>query len=121
MATNTGRRDVSGSVRRLTVSAVICAVVAGAGYPAAHLYERHQTYGVWTWSPSGATPKLPFHGRTYLIGGPATTITTGALVPIRATPDGEILGPPMAAGTPTSIVLHLRNGISTQYLLSGGP
>lgn len=108
-------------MRRLTVAVMICAVVAGAGYSALHLYDRHQKYGVWTWWPSGATPKLPFHGRTYLRSGSATTITTGGLVPIGATPDGEILGPPMATGTPTSIVLRLHNGMSTQYSLSGAP
>lgn len=86
-----------------------------------HLYDRHQRYGVWTWSPSGATPKLPFQGRTYLSGETTTTTTAGGLVRIGSTPDGEIYGSPTAAGTPTSIVLRLHNGATTQYSLSGGP
>lgn len=119
MASNGRRTRRVRIVRRLTVAAATCAVVAGAGYPTVHLYDRHQKYGVWTWSPSGATPKLPFQGRTYLSSATATTTMTIGLTRIGTTPDGEIFGPP--TGTPTTIVLRLHNGTTTQYSLSGGP
>jgi hypothetical protein len=120
MASNVERPKVSGAVRRVTVAVALFAVVAGAGYSTAHLYNRHQRYGVWTWLPSGATPKLPFRGRIYLRDGAATSTMTTGLVRIGTTSDGEILGPP-ATDTPTSIVVRLRDGASTYYSLSGGP
>lgn len=110
---------MSGAVRRLAVAVAIFAVVAGAAYSTAHVNDRHRRYGVWAWSPSGATPKLPFRGRTYLRDGAATSTMTTGLVRIGTTPDGEILGPP-AAETPKSIVVRLRDGAS-MYSLSGGP
>ena len=116
MSDAVGRR----TVRHLVAASAAGAVLITGVISSVHVLDQHRAYGVWSWSPTGATPRLPFEGRHYQRAGPSTEADLAGFVRLGTASGGEIWGPPTSGNVPTGIVLRLDRSL-TSYSLSGGP
>ena len=102
---------------RRGASLVLAAFALSAGV---HLIQVHQQSWQWRWTPSAASPLVPYRGRDYLRGEMVTGLPPDSL-PLGHTPGGgQIFGPAERQFVPTSITV--RDGARLiSYELSGGP
>jgi hypothetical protein len=107
------RQLVNGVFALALLMLVACVLRAG--------YVR-QAYGAWGLWPGQGTPRIPFHGRTYLRANGTLALPDGAVVLGSAPGRGRILSsPPIADYAPTVLFIRYPDGAVTVYTLSGGP
>jgi hypothetical protein len=106
------------SRRTLLVAGVATVVVVVLLVLASRLIYVHNNYGVFAWSPSAPTPKLPFASHSYVEGG--MTATANGTTQIGTTSDGfPIYGP--SGSTPSELLVRLGPSKFVVYSLSGSP
>lgn len=121
---------LSGLRRTPALKRVVCWTTAGTLFAVlvvtviSHLNDVHRHYGVWSWSPGPATPRIEFRGRTYTRGPTQAQLSAPAGYTAAATAPGRgiILAPPSPDGlAATVLVVDYPDGSSIEYALSGGP
>lgn len=107
---------------RLIVLGLVLFVVVGGGFAARHVWQIRHDYGVLSWSPSGPTPQIPFHDRTYLLGTSAeAAVPAGAELLGSIAGGGKVYGVTMPCCAPTVVFVRYPDGAVASYALSGGP
>jgi hypothetical protein len=107
---------------RLIVIGLALLVMVAGGFAALHVWHIRHDYGVVAWTPTGPTPRIPFQGRTYLLGtSTEAAVPAGAELLGSIAGGGKVYGNRMDCCVATTVFVRYPDGTIASYALSGGP